>query len=25
MREAVSQYIQEVRDGHFPSDEHSFN
>ena len=25
MREAVSQYIQEVRDGSFPSDEHSFN
>ncbi|MBU3004825.1 3-methyl-2-oxobutanoate hydroxymethyltransferase [Paraglaciecola arctica] len=25
MREAVSQYIQEVQDGRFPSDEHSFN
>jgi 3-methyl-2-oxobutanoate hydroxymethyltransferase len=25
MREAVSQYIQEVQDGSFPSDEHSFN
>lgn len=25
MREAVSQYMQEVRDGSFPSPEHSFN
>jgi 3-methyl-2-oxobutanoate hydroxymethyltransferase len=25
MREAVNQYIQEVLDGSFPSDEHSFN
>lgn len=25
MREAVSQFIQEVQDGTFPSDEHSFN
>jgi 3-methyl-2-oxobutanoate hydroxymethyltransferase len=25
MREAVSQYIQEVQDGSFPSDVHSFN
>ena len=25
MREAVSQYIQEVQEGSFPSEEHSFN
>jgi 3-methyl-2-oxobutanoate hydroxymethyltransferase len=25
IREAVSQYIKEVRDESFPSDEHSFN
>lgn len=25
IRDAVSQYIQEVQDGSFPSDEHSFN
>ena len=25
MREAVSQYIQEVQEGIFPSNEHSFN